>query len=286
LNASHAEEQSIAVWIGLALALVSAVAVNWAYTREHDAVRSLPQLSPRRPVRAAAALLRSPRWLTAFGAETVGWLVYLAALRLAPLALVQAVSASGIAVLALSGARGHPARLPRREQLAVVLAIGGLVLLGASLAGTRPTDHVPNGVHAAVWLGACGGAAAVLSVARLRASHAAILGLAAGLLFSGGDISAKLAVHGGAWLLVAVPLVAFYALGSIQLQSAFQHGDAVTAAGIATLTTNAVPIVAGILLLHETLPGGVSRVLQIVAFALVVGGAALLTDPRAAAVSR
>ena len=260
--------------------------MNWAYTREHDAVRSLPQLSPRRPVRAAAALLRSRRWLTAFGAETVGWLVYLAALRLAPLALVQAVSASGIAVLALSGARGHPARLPRREQLAVVLAIGGLVLLGASLAGTRPTDHVPNGVHAAVWLGACGGAAAVLSVARLRASHAAILGLAAGLLFSGGDISAKLAVHGGAWLLVAVPLVAFYALGSIQLQSAFQHGDAVTAAGIATLTTNAVPIVAGILLLHEALPGGASRVLQIVAFALVVGGAALLTDPRAAAASR
>jgi hypothetical protein len=282
----HGAEQSIAVWIGLGLALVSAVAVNWAYTREHDAVRTLPQLSPRRPVRAAAALLRSRRWLTAFGAETVGWLVYLAALRLAPLALVQAVSASGIAVLALSGARGHPARLPRREQLAVVLAIGGLVLLGASLAGMRPADHVPNAVHAAVWLGACGGAAAMLSVARLRASHASILGLAAGLLFSGGDISAKLAVHGGAWLLVAVPLVAFYALGSIQLQSAFQHGDAVTAAGIATLTTNAVPIVAGILLLHETLPGGASRVLQIVAFALVVGGAALLTDPRAAAVSR
>jgi hypothetical protein len=282
----HGAEQSIAVWIGLGLALVSAVAVNWAYTREHDAVRTLPQLSPRRPVRAAAALLRSRRWLTAFGAETVGWLVYLAALRLAPLALVQAVSASGIAVLALSGARGHPARLPRREQLAVVLAIGGLFLLGASLAGMRPADHVPNAVHAAVWLGACGGAAAMLSVARLRASHASILGLAAGLLFSGGDISAKLAVHGGAWLLVAVPLVAFYALGSIQLQSAFQHGDAVTAAGIATLTTNAVPIVAGILLLHETLPGGASRVLHIVAFALVVGGAALLTDPRAAAVSR
>lgn len=254
--------------------------MNWAYTREHDAVRPLPPLSPRRPLRAAWALLHSRSWLAAFGAETTGWVVYLVALRLAPLALVQAVSASGIAVLALSGARGHPARLPRREQVAVLLAVGGLVLLGVSLAGSRPADHVPNAYHAAVWLGACGGAAVVLSVARLRASHAAILGLAAGLLFSGGDISAKLTVHGGAWLLVAVPLVAFYALGSIQLQAAFQHGDAVTAAGIATLTTNAVPIVAGILLLHEGLPGGVSRVLQIAAFALVVAGAALLTDPR------
>jgi hypothetical protein len=262
---------------------VSAVAVNWAYTREHDAVVGLPPMSPRRPLRAAAALLRSRAWLSAFGTETAGWLVYLAALRLAPLALVQAVSASGIAVLALAGARGHPLRLPRRELLAILLAIGGLVVLGISLVGSHPTDHVPSAVHAVVWLGACAGAAAALSVVRPNLSHAALLGLAAGLLFSGGDISAKLVVHGGAWLLAALPLVGFYALGSIQLQSAFQHGDAVTAAGIATLTTNAVPIAAGILLLHETLPGGANRVLQVAAFVLIVVGATLLTDPRARA---
>jgi hypothetical protein len=269
------------LWTGLALALVSAIAVNFAYTREHDAVRTLPPMSPRHPLEAARALLASRPWLLAFGAETAGWIVYLAALRLAPLALVQAVSASGIAVLALAGARGDPTRLPRREQLAVVLALVGLVLLGLSLSGSHPTDKVPSAVHAAFWLGACGAGAVALSIARLRLSHAATLGLAAGLLFSGGDISAKLTVHLGAWLLVAVPLVAFYALGSIQLQSAFQHGDAVTAAGIATLTTNAVPIVAGIFLLHETLPGGTNRIFQIAGFALVVAGGTLLTDPRA-----
>ena len=41
-------------------------------------------------------------------------------------------------------------------------------------------------------------------------------------------------------------LVPAYALGSIELQAAFQHGDALTAAGMATLTTNAVPIAAGV----------------------------------------
>jgi hypothetical protein len=259
------------------------VAVNWAYTREHDAVVGLRPMSPRRPLRAAAALVQSRAWLTAFGTETAGWLVYLAALRLAPLALVQAVSASGIAVLALAGGRGHPLRLPRRELLAIVLAIGGLVVLGLSLAGAHPTDHVPHWSEAALWLGGCAGAGVLLSAVRFDVSHAATLGLAAGALFSGGDISAKLVVHGGAWLLVAVPLVAFYALGSIQLQAAFQRGDAVTAAGIATLTTNAVPIAAGIVLLHETLPGGANRILQVAAFVLIVGGATLLTDPRARA---
>ena len=78
-----------------------------------------------------------------------------------------------------------------------------------------------------------------MSVARLKISHAATLGLAAGLLFSGGDISAKLIVYGGTWLLALVPVVVFYALGSIQLQSAFQHGGAVTAAGIATWNVSA-----------------------------------------------
>ena len=262
---------------------MSAVAVNWAYTREHDAVAGLPAMSPRHPLRAAAVLLRSRGWLVAFGAETAGWLVYLAALRLAPLALVQAVGASGIAVLALVGARGHPTRLPRHQQLAVALAVLGLVLLAVSLVGSHPRGHVPDGVHATIWLGACAGAAAALSAARLRVSHAATLGLAAGILFSGGDISAKLVVHGGPWLLSLVPLVAFYALGSIQLQAAFQHGDAVVAAGIATLTTNAVPIAAGVVLLDEVLPGGASRVFQIAAFALVVAGGTLLSDPRAPA---
>ena len=85
----------------------------------------MPPLSPRRPFRSAELLLGDRRWLTAFAAETAGWLMYVAALRVAPLALVQAVTASGVAVLAFATARGHPSRLARREQVAVVLAVAG-----------------------------------------------------------------------------------------------------------------------------------------------------------------
>jgi hypothetical protein len=272
---------AIAVWIGLSLALVSALAVNWAYTLEHDAVSALPSLSPRHPLRSGRTLVASRDWLRAFGGETAAWLVYLAALLLAPLALVQAVSASGIAVLALVGGRGRPQNLPRHEQAAVVLAVGGLAMLALSLVGSHPADRSPDAVHAAIWLAACGVAASISSASRLTLSRAATLGLAAGLLFSGGDICAKLVVYGGLWILAALPLIAFYALGSIQLQGAFQHGNAVTAAGIATLTTNAVPIAAGVVLLDENLPGGASRVLQIVAFGMIVVSGAFLSDPRA-----
>ena len=271
------------VWIGLTLALVSAITVNWAYTREHDAVnRGLPPLSARRPVASARALLASRDWLIGFGGETAGWLVYVAALRLAPLALVQAVSASGIAVLALIQAGGHPTRLKHRDRLAVRLALLGLVLLGVSLVGSHPTDHAPHAFAAVVWLGACFGASALVSAVRLRLQSAVALGLAAGLMFAAGDISAKLVVLGSWWVIAFVPLVVAYAAGSIELQAAFQHGNALTAAGIATLATNALPIIAGVLLFDQSLPSGWQRVLQLVAFGAIVASGALLNDPRAA----
>src|SRR5260370_21481977 len=80
--------------IGLSLAFASALLTNTAYSFEHDAAAALPPLSPRRPFRSAQLLLRNRRWMTAFGLESAGWLLYVAALRLAPLAPVQAVAAS------------------------------------------------------------------------------------------------------------------------------------------------------------------------------------------------
>jgi drug/metabolite transporter (DMT)-like permease len=263
-------------WIGLALGFVSALLTNMAYSLEHDAAAALPPLSPRRPFRSAKFLLRDRRWLTAFATESAGWLMYVAALRLAPLALVQAVTASGVAVLAFATARGHPSRLARREQFAVVLTLAGLTLLALSLVGTQESDRPPGVAGIVVWLAACGGGAALLIAIPTHFARAASLGLAAGLLFADGDISAKLVGYGGVWLVALVTLIVAYAIGTSVLQSAYQRGDALTAAGTATMVTNAVPIAAGFVLFHETLPHGFRATLQIAAFAsLVVSAVAL-----------
>ena len=247
------------IWVGLTLAFASALVTNTAYSLEHDAAAALPPLSPRRPFRSAELLLRDRRWLTAFAAETAGWLMYVAALRLAPLALVQAVAASGVAVLAFATARGHPSRLARREQLAVVLAVAGLALLALSLVDTTESDQHPQAIGVVIWLAACGGGAALLIATPTRFARAASLGLAAGLLFADGDISAKLVGYGGLWLVALATLIVAYAVGTSVLQLAYQRGDALTAAGMATMATNAVPIAAGFVLFGETLPRGCGR---------------------------
>lgn len=268
-------------WLGLLLAFISAVVTNTAYSLEHDAAASLPPLSPRRPLRSATMLFGDRRWVLAFIAESAGWLVYVAALRLAPLALVQAVVASGVAVLAFASARGHPSRLLRREQYAVVLALAGLVMLALSLIGVEPSDHRPAVPAITIWLAACACGAVLLIVMPGRVARAASLGMATGLLFADGDISAKLVGYGAWWLIAIVPLIIGYAVGTSVLQSAYQHGDALTAAGSATMVTNVVPILAGFVIFQESLPSGFLAVLQVAAFAALVMSAVLLGQRQA-----
>jgi hypothetical protein len=270
-------------WIGLTLAFVSAILTNTAYSLEHDAAAALPPLSPRRPFRSAEFLLRNRRWVTAFATESAGWLLYVAALRLAPLALVQAVTASGVAVLAFATARGHPSRLARREQFAVVLALAGLLLLAVSLVGTTESDRHPEVIGIIIWLAACGGGAALLIAIPTHFARAASLGLATGLLFADGDVSAKLVGYGGLWLVALATLIVAYGIGTSVLQSAYQRGNVLTAAGTATMVTNAVPIAAGFVLFHEMLPHGARAALQIAAFASLVVSAVALGHQQAPA---
>lgn len=265
---------------GLVLSFLSAIAINWSYSQMHDAVAAMPALSLRRPLQVIGSLARNRAWMVSFGVESVGWLLYLAALRLSPLSLVQGVGASGIAALAIFSADGHPSRLPRREQVAVVAGVLGLLLLALSLVNTKQADAKPAALGVAIWLGAIVVAALLLTGARVRIARAPALGLAAGLAFAAGDILSKLGVFGGIWLVAFVPLLVVYGWGTALLQQAFQSGGALPTAGLATLATNAVPIVSGFVLFDEKVPNAASGVLQMAAFGTLVASAILLARRR------
>src|SRR4029450_4884798 len=95
----------------------------------------MPALTIRSPIASARRLLGSRRWLLGFGIEATGWALYVLALSLAPLSLVQGTAAGGIGVLALLVSRVTHTPLSRHERLGVAIAVAGLVLLGISLAG-------------------------------------------------------------------------------------------------------------------------------------------------------
>ena len=111
--------------LGLILALVTAAAFNWSWVAQHTITSRLPALSIRHPVRSLGLLFGHRRWLIAFLVGIAGWALYIVALRLAPLSLVQAVSAGGLA---------HVEQL-RRWRLLGLLPIAA----AAGTATTRPT---------------------------------------------------------------------------------------------------------------------------------------------------
>ena len=262
---------------GLVLALASACALNWSYFVQHGAAASLPPLSVRRPLRSLAALFGNRRWLVGFWTGIGGWVLYVVALTLAPLSLVQACAAGGLAVLAaLAGVRS------RRERLAVATSVAGLVLLAISLAGDVRPSHHANLRDAAIWMIASVGLAALAAgPAATVITRAAGLGMAAGVLYAAGDVGTKAAVSGGFHPAFVPALLACHGLAFVALQLGFQRGGALTTAGLATLWTNSLPIAAGMFVFGDPLPAGALGVARVAAFAAVVVGAALLTRPAA-----
>ena len=251
----------------LVLSLLSAVALNWGWVVQHGAASGLPALSLRAPLRSLRSLFGDLSWVTGFVVGLAGWALYIGALTLAPLSLVQGVSAGGIALLAaFSHRRG--AELSRFQWWAVGIATVGLVLLAVSLAGGAGKPHAVGAVTVVAWLAVLGAVAALAG----RVS----LGVTAGVLYGAGDIATKGATFGGAWLLLIGAVLAAHGLAFVALQFGFQRGGALATAGTATLLTNALPIVAGIALFHEHLPGGALGATRVIAFVLVVVAAALL----------
>lgn len=258
---------------GLALALGSAAALNWGFFTQHGAASALPPLSVRRPLRSLRLLFSHRRWLTGFCVGLAGWALYVGALALAPLSLVQATSAGGIGLLALLVERTTAATLSRREWTGVGVAIAGLGLLGISLAGHAATGRHGSSVAVAAWIA---GSLALAALAAPRLAAGAGFGIAAGALYAAGDVATKAAVTGGVAYAFIAAVLACHGLAFVALQLGFQRGGALATAGVSTLLTNALPILAGTVLFHEGLPGGMLGVARVVAFAGVVAGAALL----------
>ena len=263
---------------GLGLALLSAACLNWGFLRQHDTVSALPALSVRRPIASLRLLFANPRWLVGFTVGLAGWALYVAALRLAPLSLVQAVSAGGIGLLALLVERTTATRLSRREWTGVAVAVSGLVLLGLSLTGgvQMSGDHHAAGAVGLWIVGSLAAAGLLVGPVAPRLAGGAAFGLAAGTLYAAGDVATKAAVGGTAIVLFTAAVLACHGLAFAVLQLGFQRGSALATAGVSTLAMNALPIAAGTLLLGEAIPGGAQGAVRVLAFTCVVLGAALL----------
>ena len=268
---------------GLLLALVSAALINLGFLLQHRGLAHVTAAGG-----ALSRLRRSLRNRVWLSGQALGWLGFglqIVAVAIAPLALVQAFAAGGLALSVPLAAGVFHHRVTRGQVLAVLLIAAGLATLPIGFSTTA--DHLDAArLVPALITGAILGAA----VGRVRA--AAARAAAAGIFYGLADAAIKAVSldwhrHGTAslasgWALVAV---AGTFAGFLCFQSALEDGAAVPAISLMTAATALVALVGGVSAFGESLgAGAAASVMHGLAIAVVLAGVPALAAAHTAIV--
>jgi energy-converting hydrogenase Eha subunit C len=261
---------------GIVLALAASLALNIGYLLEHTGLIRGPDISLRHPLSTLRWLLASRPWLAGLAIATLGWGLHIGALSQAPISVVQAFVAGGLALALPVGRWLFQQSLARDE-------VRGICLLAAALAGLAIGihDRGPHGSFHSLGLAICLAgslvAAVLLAAAPARGRSPQALGVAAGILYGAADVAIKaltgLASQHGldhAFLTPWLPAAALATLGASYLfQRGLQTGRALPVIALMTAVTNALSIAAGFVLFRDPL-GRTPGVALVHAAALVV----------------
>jgi len=242
---------------GVLLAIAAAVALNASYLMQHAGSSATAAIDARRPVATLVALLRSPIWAAGGAVGLTGWGLHIGALREAPLSLVQAFVAGGLALTAPMAALGLRRRPARGETQAVALMVLALALLSIGLAGGgRHASFDRLALAAALAVLVCG--AAVLAALVDGERRPLALGAAGGLLYGAADMALK-AVTGlhGAGAIVSSPWLYAALASTVGAFFAFQRGlqssRPVAVIALMTAATNVSSIVGAFVVYGDAL---------------------------------
>lgn len=275
--------------LGLIFALGCALISGVSLLCKHRGANHAPEVVFSSPLRSASALFRSGWWTMGFGLATLAWGFHMAALSMAPLSLVQAVIAGGLAMLALPARHWFGISIGRREVVGLVLSAAGLAFLaltaGQGAQGVDSTFSEPS------MLAFEAGAIALGGALMLSSSHPRIadrldwflLAAAAGVLLGVANVALKTLVETvpGSPAAIFSPLTLVAVVGGVGTFLAFarslQLGDAVAVVVVSSVTTTMAAIIGGVIVYGDQLGSDpVAIIGRSSAFIAVVAAAALL----------
>jgi drug/metabolite transporter (DMT)-like permease len=282
------------VTFALILAIASALATSVGFLLKQRGAVLAPVVRVRHPLRSAAALFRSKWFALGWVVAVAAWGLHVGALARAPLSVVQAVLAAGLVFLAVLAERFFGFALGRRQWIGVIITAVGLAIIALTV-GPRG-DDAPGYALAALIVVECTvfvlatGLAVISTYPALRARQGLCLGAASGALFGVSDIALKFLTHavGGGVLelispwtfaAVAASVVAFYTSAR-----GLQIGPGVEVIALTAVAANLTAILGGILVFRDSIGAGAVGITgRMIAFGLVIAGAALIPAPLRAA---
>jgi hypothetical protein len=272
--------------IGLILALGCALFSGVALLCKHRGAVAAPDVAMRSPLRSATALFRSRWWAIGFLLATLGWGLHVAALSMAPLSLVQAVIAGGLALLAVPARRWFGVSVGTRDLVGLGLCAAGL----SFLALTAGSGHGDGAFTGSTMLAFEGGTLALVGILLVASAHRrlvsrgwVLLAVAAGTSVGVSDVALKaLAVTvPGSPLSLISPWTAMALVGGIggflALARGLQLGEPVAVIVAFSASATLAAISGGILVFGDPLGSDALDVIaRCLAFVAVIAAAALL----------
>jgi drug/metabolite transporter (DMT)-like permease len=277
------------LYLGLALALASALATSAAFLFKQRGAVAAPAVDGLHPLLSAVGLFRSRWWTIGWLVALVAWLLHVGALSLAPLSIVQAILSGGLVFLAVLAECFFGFHLGRRQWVGLVATAAGLAVVGVTSGRLDPGRSSLAALIAVECTVLAIGGLLVLASVKLDNTHrneGLMLAVAAGALFGVSDVAIKYLTHsaqGGAlalvnpWLVAALlaMVVSFYASArSLQL------GPGIEVIAFTSVAANVVAISGGILVFHDPIGSGPAQIAgRVLGFCLVVAGAGLMPAP-------
>ena len=276
------------MFLGLTLALASALATNLSFLFKQRGAVLAPLIHVRHPLKSAGGLFRSRWFAIGWAVAVLAWVMHVGALSRAPLSTVQAVLAGGLAFLALLAERFFGFHLGRRQWLGVMITAAGLTIVGLTGGGRgqgRSSLAALIAVESAVFALGAGLVAVSTHRSVQPRREGLLLATAAGALFGVSDVAVKYLTHAhgpllgliSPWTLTAVTsfVVSFYASAR-----SLQVGLPIEVIAITSVTANLAAILGGILIFGESIGfGAVGITGRMLAFLLVIAGAAMIPAP-------
>jgi len=272
--------------IGLFLALGCALISGVALLCKHRGAVDAPDVAMRSPLRSAGALFRSRWWAVGFLLATVGWGLHVAALSMAPLSLVQAVIAGGLALLAVPARRWFGIAVGTRDLVGLGLCAAGLGFLALTAGHGHENGRFADSTMLAFEGGTLSLAGALLVAsahARLVSRGWLLLAVAAGTSIAVSDVALKALAHTvpSSPLSVVSPWTAMAIVGGIggflALARGLQLGEPVSVIVAFSASATLAAITGGIVVFGDPLGSDALAVIaRSSAFVAVIVAAALL----------
>jgi hypothetical protein len=272
--------------LGLILALGCAAFSGVAMLCKHRGACAAPDVAMRSPLRSAAALFRSRWWVIGFLLATLGWILHAAALSMAPLSLVQAVIAGGLALLAVPARRWFGISVGRRDLFGLGLCAAGLSFLALTAGHGKESGTFADSTMLAFE----GGTLALVGVLMIASAHRKlvsrgwiILAVAAGISIGVSDVALKALAETvpGSPLSVISPWTAMAIIGGVggflALARGLQLGEPVAVIVAFSASATLAAITGGVIVFGDPLGSdALDVVARCLAFVAVIAAAALL----------